>query len=150
MTNEKYIGTYVFNKASSADVDGRRNSHKYKDDDEIIRIENAIPQIIDKDMFNEMQEKMQNRKKQFIGHKSIETYLLTSKIICAKCGSTYCGSRRKEGRNQNLIVRYGCNKRQRQGKSSCDNKDIRREYIEALILDELAQNIFDEKNADCQ
>jgi site-specific DNA recombinase len=145
LINEKYIGTYVFNKASSADADGRRNSHKYKDDDEIIRIEDAVPQIIGKDIFAAMQEKMQSRKKEFIGHKSIETYLLTSKIICGKCGSTYCGQRRREGRNSNLIVRYGCNKRQRQGKSSCDNKDIRREYIEALVLDELAKNVFDEK-----
>ena len=145
LSNEKYCGTYIFNKSVSADVDGKRNSHRYKDDNDIIRLENSIQQIIDKEVFLKMQEKMQKRKKEFIGHKAIETYLLTSKIICGKCGGTYCGYRRKDGRNKNLIVRYGCNKRQRQGKSGCDNKDIRREYIEALVLDELSQNIFDEK-----
>ena len=144
LSNEKYTGTYIFNKSSSADVDGRRNSHKYKDPEDIIRVEGAIPQIISKEEFAAMQEIMQQRKRQFVGHKVIETYLLSGKIICGTCGRAYCGSRRKSGRNKNLIVSYCCNTRQRKGREVCDNKEIRREYIEALILDELARNIFDD------
>jgi len=144
LSNEKYIGTYIFNRSSSADIDGRRNTHKFKDDDEIIRIENAIPPIIEKNSFDAVQWKMQKRKQEFIGHKSIETYLLSGKIICGSCGSTYCGFRRKDGRNKSLIIRYACNTKQRYGSNKCANKDIRREYIEALVLDELSKCIFDE------
>ena len=43
-----------------------------------------------------------------------------------------------------MIVSYCCNTRQCKGREVCDNKEIRREYIEALILDELARNIFDD------
>ena len=42
LSNEKYCGTYIFNKTASADIDGKRNSNRHKDDDEIIRLENAI------------------------------------------------------------------------------------------------------------
>lgn len=144
LVNEKYTGTYIFNKSSPADVEGKRNSHKYKDPEDIIRVEDAVPQIISKEDFARMQEIMLRRKKQFVGHKVIETYLLSGKIICGTCGGKYCGNRRKDGRSKNLVVRYCCNTKQRKGKIGCSSKDIRREYIEALVLDELARNIFDE------
>ena len=36
--NERYKGTFIFNKRSKADRNNKRNNHKYKHDDEIIRI----------------------------------------------------------------------------------------------------------------
>lgn len=58
LQNEKYTGTYIFNKSVSKNVDGKRNSHKFKDDDEIIRIEDVLPQIISKEDFAKVQEKL--------------------------------------------------------------------------------------------
>lgn len=46
LLNEKYTGTYIFNKRLSKKV-----NHKYKDDSEIIRIEDAMPLIISKEDF---------------------------------------------------------------------------------------------------
>ena len=51
LTNEKYQGTYVFNKSSSKSIDGTRNTHLLKNSEEIITIEGGCPQIIDKTMF---------------------------------------------------------------------------------------------------
>ena len=39
LTNEKYTGVYIYNRATSKDVRGKRNSHKSKNPDNIIRIE---------------------------------------------------------------------------------------------------------------
>ncbi|HFL3582405.1 recombinase family protein [Clostridioides difficile] len=52
LTNEKYTSVYIFNKTQRTGVDGRRNSKKLKSEDEIIKIEGGMPQIIDKEVFN--------------------------------------------------------------------------------------------------
>ncbi len=49
LSNEKYTGVYVFNKTQRKGVNGKRNGHKQKSDDEIIKVEGGMPQIIDKD-----------------------------------------------------------------------------------------------------
>ena len=48
LSNEKYTGVYVFNKTQRKGVNGKRNGHKQKSDDEIIKVEGGMPQIIDK------------------------------------------------------------------------------------------------------
>jgi len=44
----------VYNKVIAKDIDGKRNSHKSKSEDEIIKLENAIPAIIEKKDFEEV------------------------------------------------------------------------------------------------
>ena len=144
LTNEKYIGTYVFNKACSKDVDGKRNNHKFKDDSEIIRMENTIPVIIEKEKFELVQEKLQSRKHKF-SNRTIEAYLLTGKIFCGSCGGAYVGSRRNSGRNKRQLVTYGCNIRFRKKSVCCSNKEIRREYIEGYVLEKLSELVFNDK-----
>ena len=61
LTNEKYNGIYVFNK-SSKKINGKRNSHKHKLDEEIIKIKDGMPKIIDDDLWNEVKKKMDNNK----------------------------------------------------------------------------------------
>ena len=144
LSNEKYIGTYVFNKLSSKDVDGKRNSHKFKDESEIIRIENAIHPIIEKEKFELVQQKMQGRKHMF-SNRTIEAYLLTGKIFCGSCGGAYVGSRRNSGRDKHQLVTYGCNIRYRKKSVCCANKEIRREYIEGYVLEKLSELVFNDK-----
>ena len=144
LSNEKYMGIYIFNRASEKDVDGRRNNHRSKDVFEIVRLNDAVPAIVSEADFEAVRKKMQTNKRAFLGHKVNETYLLTGKLVCGQCGGMYCGSSRKEGQNKKKIIRYACNMRQRYSKSYCSNKDIRREYIEALVLEELSNHIFDD------
>ena len=56
LTNEKYIGVYVYNRAVSKDSRGKRNNHRSKPDDQIIRIENGIPAIVTREEFQAVQE----------------------------------------------------------------------------------------------
>jgi site-specific DNA recombinase len=48
------------------------------------------------------------------------------------------------GRNKKLHVTYRCSTRNR--KLACPNKEIRREYIEAFVLEKLSEFIFDDTN----
>ncbi len=53
LSNEKYTGVYVFNKTQRKGVNGKRNGHKQKSEEEIIKVEGGMPQIIDKETFNQ-------------------------------------------------------------------------------------------------
>ncbi len=141
--NEKYAGVYVFNRSASKDVDGKRNHHQSKDDDEIIRIEGAVPAIISKEVFEQVQQKICSRKQVRASNKAKEVYLLSGKIFCGECGFSMCGDKRHAGRNKNLLVTYRCVGRK--NKHTCQNKEIRREYIEAYVLETLSEYLFNEK-----
>jgi len=57
LKNEKYIGTYIYNRKVEKDATGRR-SPKLKPREEWIVKENGVPAIIDKDTFNSVQLKL--------------------------------------------------------------------------------------------
>ena len=60
-------------------------------------------------------------------------------------GNTYVGNRKFNGRNRKMSVVYRCNKRGRMTSEGCDNKEIRREYIESFVIKELVRIIFDDE-----
>lgn len=139
LTNEKYVGTYVFNK-SSKKQNGKRNSHKTKDEDEIIKIENGMPAIISKETWEKVQIKMQANK-HLKGSKTAKSlYLLSGLIYCEKCGSAMTGNRRFSGRNKTLYETYECSNRKRT--KQCDAKSINKDYVEQLVIDDLYKNIL--------
>jgi site-specific DNA recombinase len=141
--NEKYIGIYIFNRSAPKDVDGKRNHHQDKDIDEIIRIDDAVPPIISKSVFTQVQHKIEERKNCRASNCAKEVYLLAGKIFCGECGYTMGGNKKKSGRDKKTHITYRCCGRK--SKHTCTNKEIRREYIEAYVLDELAQYLFDDK-----
>ena len=141
LSNEKYTGVYVFNKTQRKGVDGKRNGHKQKSEDEIIKVEGGMPQIIDKEIFNQVQEMMQKRKKAPGSNKATTTYLLTGMIKCGECGHAMQGNKRKDSYGNDYIsYRCGCRKQKR----DCKNKEIKRDYLESFILEELEKNILND------
>lgn len=86
MHNEKYIGTLVYGQSPYRE-DGTRNTHA-KDGEDPIRIEDAIPAIIDKETFRIVQERMAKNKRQQGGRppKNRE-YPLRGKVFCGSCKS---------------------------------------------------------------
>lgn len=138
--NEKYIGVFIFNKLVSKDMDGKRNGNSYKEPEEIIRIEGGVPVIISKEEFEVVQNKILSRKHIRAANNAVELYLLSGKIFCGECGGAYVGNRKFAGRNKSLQVTYRCSARK--NKHICSNKDIRKDYIEAFVLDKLADYVF--------
>lgn len=133
LLNEKYTGTYIFNKRLS-----KKDNHKYKDDSEIIRIEDAIPMIISKEDFIIVKSKMDGKK---VGPRMNQKrfYILTGKIECGECGSSYVGAGYVPGRNGKKYPIYSCtNKRSH----ACSNKNIRQELLENYVIDQLKENIL--------
>ena len=89
LKNEKYTGVYIYSKSAPKDIDGKRNGHRYKDENEIIRVEGAVPQIVSREDFDKMQKLMATRKKRAGAFSAKETYLLSGKIVCGECDSAY-------------------------------------------------------------
>lgn len=144
LTNEKYTGVYIFNKSAKKDAYGRRNSHLQKDPSEIIRIEDGMPQIVDKELYEKAQEILRSRKKSKAVNKAKESYLLSGLIRCGECGYAMYGNRR-QAKNKPLYVSYRCGGRKRTSSNVCSNKEIRKEYIEEYVLTELEARIFNDK-----
>lgn len=85
LKNEKYIGTLVYGQRPYRE-DGTRNTHAAAADS--IRIENAIPAIIDKELFAKVQDKMAANKRQQGGRPPTKRdYPLKGKVFCAECKS---------------------------------------------------------------
>lgn len=134
LLNEKYLGTYIYNRRSTKSKDGKRNNSLAKDPDQIIRIENAFDAIVDKETFNKVKKVMDSRKGRNACNQAQEVYLLSGIIKCGKCGSNMHGNRKRTNRNKSFHITYKCNKRDRLGKKVCDTKEINKQYIEKAIM----------------
>ena len=97
LRNEKYIGTFVFNKVPKM-VDGKRNSHRTKKPEEIIKIPNGVPAIIDKETFDKAAKRMLDNKRNAT-NKLRNPIFYPEKFFCGTCGSAMVGHTSYAGRN---------------------------------------------------
>ncbi|OHW62206.1 hypothetical protein EUAN_12750 [Andreesenia angusta] len=137
LKNEKYTGTYVFNRTARKTGD-KRTHRKSKDESEIIKIKDGMPRIIDDETWIKVCEKMSDNKRG--ANSAREIYLLSGLLFCGKCGGAMTGNRKKAGRNKTLYKSYECSTRKRT--KGCDMKSVGKEYIEALVIDQLVEDVF--------
>lgn len=145
--NEKYTGVYIYNRIVKKNSNGKRNNHKNKDNSDIIRIEGGIPQIIEKELFEKVQEKIKARKNSSIV--TTKTMYLLSGIVKCSCGSSMHGNKRRAKRRTNSGVKekpeyisYRCGCRKNKSSIVCDNPEIRKEYLEEYVLNELQNSVL--------
>lgn len=135
LTNEKYSGVYVYNKSSSKDMFNKRNTHLYKADDDIIRINGGCPQIVDKETFDIVQSRIADNKRNAGQYSTKHKYILSGLVFCSYCGRRMTGNRRYSGRNKSLYVTYRCPTHS----SICDSKEINRYYLEDFVLSKIRE-----------
>jgi len=145
LRNERYKGIYIFNRAVSSNHAGKRNNHRSKPDDEVIRIPGGMPALVDEVTFERVASIIKSRSHSAPHQRAKENYLLVGKIFCGLCGAAYNGNRQFSGRNKNLLVTYRCAKHNNHGDQRCENKDINRNYLEGFILKRIGEIIFDEE-----
>jgi site-specific DNA recombinase len=141
LSNEKYIGRYIYNKRQEKDFLGNRNPI-IRPKEEWITIEDGLPAIIDKETFDRAQARMAHNSARAGCFKAKYLYLLTGLIRCGECGATMHGNARMDGRKKSFYISYTCaNKHHKRG---CDNPGIRKERVETFVLDELYDKILSE------
>ena len=115
--NERYIGVYTF--------------HDY-------RAEDAIPAIIDKDLWDRVQLRVGKIKNAPARNKAKVVYLLSGKIFCGHCGSKMNGNC-----NAGNYYYYQCYGK-KNGNVDCKKKNIRKEFIERLVAQDALSLLTDE------
>ncbi len=143
LKNLKYTGVYTFNLRLEKDVTGTRNP-QFKPKEEWIYIEGGVPAIIDKEMFDQVQNKLAENKKNAGRFKTKRIYMLTGLIRCGECNSPMWAKSHVDGRHGLLYLNYEC--AAKNYKQTCDNRSIRKEIIENYVLDELRNTLFTENS----
>lgn len=123
LKNEKYIGVYKWND---------------------VVIEGGVPAIIDKDLFERVQEKMKLNKKAPARASGKADYLLSTKLFCGKCGTNMngeSGTSRTKGRKHYY---YKCASAKR--RKGCDKKPVKKDWIEDLVVSETVRRIINNED----
>ena len=137
LRNEKYTGVYIYNKTYT---NKKRNFIRSDE----IKIENGIPAIISKEVFNMVQDKRKQNKKVSGSFKNKRTYLLSGLVKCGKCNGNYVGwTRVCRGKETRF---YMCSNRNKIQK--CNNRYINADELENTIFNIISNKIFTTKDLD--
>ena len=124
LSNERYIGVYLYKEH---------------------RIPGGFPAIVDKELFNKVQDKIRTKPlaRGDVNRRRTENgqYLLTGKIYCGKCEHPMTGISGK-GRSGNLCFYYTCLGKKRD--HICDKKNVRRDDVELAVTVAIHQMLMDD------
>lgn len=129
LRNDKYCGTFVYNREGSKRKKNRVLVEKFKE----VRNDNAIPAIISKKLFDEVQKIIEHRKESCPKQNVHADYLLTGLIRCASCGTSMSGLANYGNRNKVKIRTYACPKHGTRKGKACSTKAINAEYLELVV-----------------
>jgi site-specific DNA recombinase len=139
LKNQKYTGRYIYRRRNEEYFDGKRIS-QINPENKWIVVEEGMPSIIDRALFDKVQEKMAQNRQNAGRYKAKVNYLLSGLIYCGECGSPMQGNTRTDGRYGTKYSSYDCSKKSR--RNTCSNRGIRKEHIEDYVVDELYENLF--------
>ena len=118
LKNKKYIGIYTC-----------------KD----VVIEGGVPAIVDQELFDRVQEKIEMTRQAPSRGKGKVDYLLSGKLYCGKCSAGMVGES-GTGKSGEKHHYYICVSKKR--KKTCDKKTIRKKWIESLVVEETVKHIL--------
>jgi site-specific DNA recombinase len=130
LNNETYTGTLIF---------GRHSSHGLP----AIRVENAVPAIIDKNVFNQVHRLMQERGPVKIHPRRIASrYLLSGLAKCGCCGKALVGQDAKSGK----FTYYVCGSLLKKGSGSCPSRYLNSQQFEKLVINKIKEHVLTTEN----
>ena len=141
LRNERYIGTYTYNKIPSKN--GKRNSHGSKVDDKVIRIPHGMPAIIDMGDWQRVQSRMDKNKKAPAAHKAKISYLLSGKLFCGECGGAMVG---QSSGSHTKYGYYECSTKKRV--RTCKKQNVKKELIENAVVDYTVKYVLSDEVCD--
>ena len=92
-------------------------------------------------LFNKVQEKLAKNKKAHARHKAEESYLLTTKLYCGKCGALMFGESGVSHTGK-MYTYYKCAAAKK--KKTCDKKAVRKQWLEDLVVNETMKLVEDD------
>lgn len=136
---EKYTGTYTWNKRYQTSSNNKKNNRGRKQANEQVIITDGCPAIISKAQFDRVQNMLGNRLRVVKGTRTKKHYMLSGMELlkCAKCGANmYATTKNSHGR---LYEVYYCPNRK---SHQCTEKDLHAKQLHELIATTLADDII--------
>ena len=133
LQEEAYTGTLICHKSERNKIN---KTFRYTNPEEQFRHENYLPAIITKELWDEVQYLLEERKKQNVRaapDQRIHRY--SGLLLCGDCGRSFIGKRIKLKSGDR--VEYICSTYHRYGKEHCPDHAIREEFLDAVITQEL-------------
>ena len=118
LVNERYTGVYIYGD---------------------IRIDDGMPKIIERGVFELAQKKLNAQKTTRARHRDNEDYLLTGKLYCGYCLAPMVGLSGR-GRWGNEYFYYSCQTRRIQ--KTCHKKNVRKEHIEYQVTKAVQDSVL--------
>lgn len=139
LINQKYIGNYTYNKIGGSLYKKTRNNHAMPSEKMIV-IENGIPAIIDKKLFEEVQKIKINNRRKSGRFKATREYILTGLVYCGVCGELMSGQTNTNKVKQSKYHYYRCSN------LNCKAKMVRAEKLENYVIECFEEIIFTKSN----
>lgn len=114
LKNRKYLGIYIYGEKE---------------------IPGGLPQIIDEDLFNKVQERMALNKQAPGRARARAEYLLTTKLFCGYCKSMMVGHSSNKVNKKGIVYNYYKCKNSG-GKKPCKKKMVMKDTIEDIVVGE--------------
>ena len=130
LTNEAYCGTLV--------LGGRPGHPALRSGIPPVRVENAWPAIIDKDVFLQIQATMASKKPQNTHPRSIPSIFLFSGLILCSCGHAMIGRSAKS----HQYYYYICNGNFKQGTETCTARALPKDKLERVIVEQIREKVL--------
>lgn len=138
LENEKYCGTYFWNKRASKDFRGMRNSHQQKED--YYQVHGAIEPIVSEELFDKVQERLHDNKNRIRNYNGKNYYPLNGKVFCGKCGKKLSGHVQYSRTSKNNVP-------VKQYRFSCPAvKTVNEKYLDDMVINGLRACIFSPEN----
>lgn len=121
LRSRKYIGEYKFGETV---------------------IPNGMPAIVSEELFNKVQHMLDVNRTHGGKYCCTEDYILSTKLFCGKCKAMMTG---ESGTARSGVVYryYKCNNAR---KHLCDKKTIKKDFIEGIVLNEIATMLNSDEN----
>ena len=126
LTNEAYTGTAVWGVKSKDDKAG-----------EPVRVENAWPALVSRELFDEVQQGLHERAPTVARPGRVESqYLLSDLLRCGVCGKPYSAQGAKSGQ----FAYYVCASLFREGARACSNgRYLNAAKVEDLVIEKVTE-----------
>ena len=133
LTNEAYCGTLVWA--------GRPGHPAIRSGNPPVRVENAWPAIIDKDVLRQVQRKMSSKRPEVTHPRTIPSFYLLSGFLFCSCGHAMIGRSAKS----HQYYYYVCNGSFKQGKDACDARALPKDKLEQMVIEQIKERVLNQE-----
>lgn len=124
LRNRRYIGIYIHDE---------------------VEIEGGMPAIVDRDLFERVQKRMDANRRAPGRAKAIIDYLLSGKVFCGHCESSMIGESGTSHTGK-VYSYYKCSKRKNSG--ACKKTSVGKDWLEDLVIEETVKQVLVDKVID--